>query len=208
MALTMPAESGGSFEKCPEGNHVAVCCEIIDMGTQYSEAYGKHQRKIWLGWEITSELRDDGTPHRIGKSYTLSSNEKSNLRKDLESWRGVKFTDADFGPGGFEIKKVLGVGCMINVVHEEKQGGGVYANIATIARLPKGMDSPKLSESPLFLSLEKDEYDVRVFGALSDKMQERIRTSPEWQDINAGSPTYSRQDEPQGNGDVEDEIPF
>lgn len=183
MALTMPAETGGTFERCPEGNHVAVCSSIIDKGTQLVQYVGqpdKTQRQVFISWEISGELQEDGGLFYIGKSYTLSSHEKSNLRKDLESWRGVKFTDADFGPGGFELKRVLGVACMLNVVHTEKDGK-TYANIATIARLPKGMRSPPLTEPPIFFSLEEEEFDVRVFEGLSDKMQEKIAQSPEYQ---------------------------
>jgi hypothetical protein len=210
MALTMPADTGGgTFERCPEGNHVAACSSIIDKGThlvQYPGQPDKMQRQVFISWEISGEQQEDGSPFYVGKGYTLSSHEKSNLRKDLESWRGIKFTDADFGPGGFELKRVLGVGCMLNVVHTEKDGK-TYANIATIARLPKGMQSPPLTEPATYLSLEADEFDVRVFDGLSDKMQEKIRQSPEYQAIVSGEPHVDVRAKP-GVQAEEEETPF
>lgn len=202
MALTIPEENGGTFERCPEGNHVAVCSALIDQGTQYNETYDKHQRKIWIEWEISGETQEDGSPFYIGKSYTFSMNEKAALRKDLESWRGVKFTPEDFGK--FQLSNVLGVGCMLNVIHNEN-GGKTYANIASIARLPKGMGSPAAVKEPACLSLEPGEFDNSVFVTLSEKMQERIMASPEYQTLKGHKQTEVA---PPPAEPAEDEIPF
>ena len=204
MALTMPSDESTNFELCPEGNHVAVCASIIDKGTQlvsYTGQPDKMQRKVRISWEIASEARQDGKPFYVSKNYTLSSNEKSNLRKDLESWRGVKFQASDFGPGGFELKNVLGIGCMINVIHTD--GDKVYANIASIARMPKGMQSPKLSEPPTYFSLEPDEYDPQIFEGLHDKAKEEIMQSPEWQKLQTIGGTWPKTSE-----QLDDTAPF
>ena len=190
MTLTMPENNGGTFEICPEGNHVAVCSSVIDQGTQtvkYENQPEKKQRKIYISWEIKGETKSDGTAFYIGKSYTYSSHEKSTLRKDLESWRGLKFKESDFGPGGFEIKKVIGAGCMLNVVHSD--GDKTYANIAAIAPLPKSIPKPALTEPPTYFSLEADEFNATAFGELSDKMQEKIIASPEYQAVTS-TPDY------------------
>jgi hypothetical protein len=207
MALTMPSDEGGSFELCPEGNHVAVCASIIDKGTQvvsYAGQPDKQQRKVRISWEISGESREDGKPFYVSKNYTLSSNEKSNLRKDLESWRGVRFTQADFGPGGFQLKNVLGVGCMLNVVHSD--GERVFPNIASIAKMPKGMKSPQLTEAPIYFSLEPDEYDPRVFAGLHDKAKEEIMQSPEWQRIQTIGGAWPKS--PDTADSIYEEVPF
>jgi hypothetical protein len=204
MALTMPSDESGTFELCPEGNHVAVCASIVDKGTQvvsYAGQPDKNQRKVRISWEIINELRNDGKPFYVSKNYTLSSNEKSNLRKDLESWRGVKFQASDFGPGGFELKNVLGIGCMINVIHTD--GERVYANIASIARLPKGMAHPQLHEPPIYFSLEPDEYSPSVFDGLHDKSKEEIMQSPEWQRLQTIGGQW-----PKSNDELDATIPF
>lgn len=187
MFLPEPAAAGG-FEKCPEGNHLAVCYEVLDLGTQETNYNGetKRQRKIWVGWETPSELMEDGRPFVIGMRYTFSSHEKSTLRKHLESWRGRKFTDEEVSK--FNIESVIGKGCFLNVIHAEK-GDRTYANIGTVAALPKGTETPPLTNPATFLSLDPNEFDEAVFNSLSDRMKETIRQSPEFADltkVNAG----------------------
>ena len=184
--MKMPTvESGSGFEKCPEGNHLAVCYEVIDLGTQETTWDGetKRQRKIWIGWETSSEQMEDGRPFVIGRRYTLSSNEKSTLRKDLESWRGKKFSDEDIAK--FDIKDLLGCACFLNVVHVNK-GDRTYANITTVAALPKGTATPELSNTKVYLSLDPFEYEPEAMNLLSDRMAETVMASPEWQAVNAG----------------------
>lgn len=183
--MKMPTvESGGTFEKCPEGNHLAVCYEVIDLGTQETtwEGETKRQRKIWIGWETASEQMEDGRPFVIGRRYTFSSHEKSTLRKDLESWRGKKFSDEDIAK--FDLKDLLGCACFLNVVHSTK-GDRTYANISTVAALPKGTTTPELVNSKTYLSLDIDEYEPDVMNLLSDRMAETVKASPEWQALNA-----------------------
>jgi hypothetical protein len=184
MGLTMPANSGGNYEMVPEGNHLAVCVSVIDKGTQVMTYPGKaemHQRQVYLSWEIAEVKRSDGKPFYIGTSYTLSSNEKANLRKALESWRGQKFTEEELG--NWELKNILGKGCMLNVVHAEN-GDKTYANIATIAQLPtvngKRLPAPTPTGELVYLSLEPDDFDAAAFESLGDKMKEAIRKSPEF----------------------------
>ena len=180
-------EQSGSFEKCPAGNHLALCYEVIDLGTQdvMTPDGQKRQHKIWIGWETCFEKMEDGRPFVIGRKYTLSSHEKSTLRKDLESWRGKAFSDEDFG--SFEIGNVLGVGCFLNVVHVEK-GDRTYANIQAVAALPKGTDTPDLVNAKVLLDLTEEGYDPVVFDNLSDRMKEWVSGSPEWQAVTGGSP--------------------
>lgn len=181
MALTMPKENSGEYTLCPTGNHTAICVSVIDLGTQVKDYAGevKERREIRIEWEVCEELRDDGSPFKLWKTYTFSSSQKSNLRKDLESWRGVKFTDKELGPGGFQISDVLGKPCLLNVVHTERNGN-VYPDIASLARLPKGMPIPVPANELLLFSLEPSEYDASVMPKLHEKVQEIIRSSPEW----------------------------
>jgi hypothetical protein len=206
MPLAIPEESSGSYEKCPEGNHVAVCCSIVDLGTQHSEKYEKNQRKILIEWEISGESKDDGSPFYIDQIYTFSMNEKAALRRDLESWRGVKFSKDDFGR--FELSNVLGVGCMLNVVWAES-GDKVYANIASIARLPKGMVAPPLVARRRCLSLEPGEFDSDEMAGLRDRIIEKIKESPEFQRLVTGRGIEANSKLTQAAAEVaEEEIPF
>jgi hypothetical protein len=71
----------------------------------------------------------------VSKFYTLSLNEKANLRKDLESWRGKAFSDAEI-ENGFDIEKLIGANCYLNIAQNDK-GKSV---ISAINPLPKGME--------------------------------------------------------------------
>lgn len=191
MSLTMP-ENAGSFEIAPIGNHVAVCCRVLDLGTQKATYQGeeKRQRKIYIEWMISGEQKQDGEAFYVGERYTFSSHEKATLRKHLEAWRAKKFEDSDFGEGGFQIKNILGKPCMIQVVHADG-----YANIANISSLPKSVGIATI-EKPgalVFLSLESDEFDSNVFDSLSDKLQETIGASPEYCAVTGSEPRADRE---------------
>lgn len=204
MPLVIPQESSGTYERPPEGNHVAVCCALVDLGTQHSELYDKDQRKIMIEWELSEEVKEDGTTHYIDQFYTFSMNEKSTLRKDLESWRGVRFSAEDFGK--FELSVLIGKGCMLNVVHTDK-GDKTYANIASIARLPKGTPTPKLVKPGRVFSLEPKEYDPDGMVGLRDRIVEKIKSSPEWARLNTGRPAVAGMEHVEFVEGVDD-IPF
>ena len=188
MKMPVPT-SGEGFERCPAGNHLAVCYEIIDLGTQEATYKGetKKQRKIWLGWETPHEQMEDGRPFVIGRRYTLSSHEKSTLRKDLESWRGKPFKDEEFGEGGFAIESVIGAACFLNVVHNENEGK-TYANINSVAALPKGTKAPSATNSHVYFSLDPPDFSQDTFDSLSDRMKETIAKSPEFQQVKGAGP--------------------
>ena len=188
--MHMPLNNGGGdFTPPPAGTHIAICYRVIDLGTQKIEWQGsaKEQHKVLLSWELPGELMEDGRPFTISKRYTLSSHEKSTLRKDLEAWRGKAFTDADFGPGGFDIASIIGKACLLSIVHTEKDGK-TYANINSLSRLAKGMEAPEITNERLYLSLsaEPGKFVSAVMDKLSDGLQDTIRKSPEYQAIVRG----------------------
>jgi hypothetical protein len=117
----------------------------VDLGTQESEQYGP-KAKIALLWEIPDErieVKGKSLPRGISKRYTASLNEKANLRKDLEAWRGRQFTAAELA--GFDLANILGKSCLLNVIHQETPRG-TFAGVAGVMPLPKGMP-PKAPEN-------------------------------------------------------------
>jgi hypothetical protein len=162
MGLTARDKAGGDYTPIPEDLHLAVCYGIWDIGTQFSERWGKSVHKVVIVWEIPgsrAEFERDGRmvdlPRAISKRYRLSLHKKADLRKDLESWRGRKFTDEELK--GFDLKKLLGVPCQIQVLHN-KVDDKTYANIAAITKAPAG--TKIMPENPeKFFSFE-DGLDV------------------------------------------------
>jgi len=74
----------------------------------------------------------------VTKTYTASLNEKANLRKDLESWRGRPFTVEELQ--GFDLEKVVKAPCMLNLVAQTTKAGKTWTGIAAIMPLAKGAE--------------------------------------------------------------------
>jgi len=206
------SSTGSDFKPIDAGTYVAICSRIIDQGTQESTFNGekKLKRKVLIGWEVPEvEIEDahgDKRPALVMSSYTASLHEKAALRKDLESWRGRKFTAEELT--GFDLRNILGQPCMINVVHSED---GQYANVQAVMALPKGMPKPGKPNDPIHFDL--NEFDDAVFDKLSDKLRDKIKASPEYKAINGGyteAPVdHERESFPESLPiDLDDEIPF
>lgn len=210
-------KSGGDFDPVPAGTHLAVCWRVVDLGTQQTTFEGKTKeaRKVLLSWELPDETYEhEGVtrPMTISQRYTFSMHEKSALRRDLEAWRGRKFMDDDFeGPNRFNIKKLLGVGCFLSIVHNEKSDK-TYANISSVSKLPKNTTAPESVNPITYFSMQfVEDYDPAAFGAFPEWLQEVIRKSPEHQQILHALSTHD-QGGSAGNEawrqEMEDEIPF
>lgn len=205
-------DKGIEFENCPPGVHLARCYSIIDLGTQKSEYMGqvKFQPKIRIAWEIHGTDDDgqpvrmkDGRPFAVFRQYTRSWSNKSNLRLDLQSWRGKPFSEIEMKR--FELDKVLGLWCMLNVIEREGQDGKIYANINGVTPVPNVIKQSGLPEgiNPTE-QFDMREPDMSVFEGLSKSLKNKIMDSPEWAKIsNKPSVQTGFSDEPQ-----DDPIPF
>ncbi len=176
MSLTVKASGSGDFEMTPQGTYIGRCIKVIDLGTQTSTGqYGtKSQKKVMVQWELLSDdvKMKDGKPFAASQFYTASLHEKSQLRKDLEAWRGKKFTEEELE--GFDLVKVLGTYCMLQIVHSVD---GAYANVNSIMSLPTKEKPEGVNE---LVSFDISEPDMEVFNSFSDKMKAKIQSAPEW----------------------------
>lgn len=182
--MHLPEKSTSEYETTPAGTHLAICYRFVDLGTHPSDYQGqtKYKRLVLLGFELPNELMEDGRPFTASKRYTWSMHEKATLRHDLEAWRGVKFTDADFGPGGFDIRNILGKPCTISIIHDEKDGK-TYTNIASIGQVMKGMQVPQVKNELIYVSLMPEYFERDSYESLSDGLKKKIQESPEWADL-------------------------
>tara|TARA_R110002020_G_scaffold28401_5_gene90637 strand:- start:242 stop:850 length:609 start_codon:yes stop_codon:yes gene_type:complete len=133
-------------EIVPSGTHIARCYSMIDIGTVKWEYNGetKYTPKVRLSFELPNEMRDFGgeeKPMIISKEYTKSLHEKSNLRKDFESWRGKAFSNEELR--GFDISNVLGSACNVSIIHKTSKSGNEFAQIGSISSLTKGSKCPE-----------------------------------------------------------------
>lgn len=224
MSLVLPKSNTKEFESPSAGTYNAVLYRIIDLGTQTIDYKGekKEQRKIRLFWELHGEERmEDGRPFSVSKQYTYSSHEKSALRRDLEAWRGKKFTEEEIGV--FEIDKLLGIGCTLGITEDEASNGKTYTNVSSVAKLMSGMETPKPENEVYCLQLDARYFNDDLFQKQSDYYKEIIMKSPEYQDAvdvltgiktvdadgNVTSAKTANDDIAQSNDTyLDDEIPF
>lgn len=187
--------NGGNFKRVPAGVHIGRCYSLIDLGTQTTNGqYGeKQQHKIRVAWELFGEDEDgqpltidvDGKemPMTISKSYTVSLHEKAGLRKDLAAWRGRDFTEEE--AKAFDVSKLIGAYCMVNVTTSENNGK-TYSNVAGLTPLPAALKNAKPAAVHPNVIFNLDEPDMKVFASFHEKLQEAIKSSPEWKSA-AGS---------------------
>ena len=125
------------FEPAPEGLHAAVCVDVWEPWTE-------NRREDWGGglvdktrivWMIEEVNPKTNRPFEVSQIYTLSLHEKSNLCKHLESWRGKRFTDQE--KLGFDIEKLIGVNCQLQIIHKITDAG-TFANVLNVILPAKG----------------------------------------------------------------------
>lgn len=162
-----------SRELAPEGNHNAVCVQVIDLGTQSSEQWGD-KRKVQLAFELTDEKTSDGKAMVVYRQYTFSASPKGNLMKDLKAWIGKEAT------GDIDMDILLGRGAAVTVEHNETERG-TFANITNIAALMKGM-KPKKPTEPLRSLYLDESFDSDAFDALPDFLKEKIMVTKEYEE--------------------------
>jgi hypothetical protein len=213
MGFIAKDSGGGNFKRVPSGAYIGRCYSLIDLGTQATSGqYGdKQQHKLRIGWELfgeddqgqplTVDVDGQSMPMTISKSYTVSLHEKAGLRKDLQAWRGREFTDEE--AKGFDVSKLLGAYCMVNVTTSETNGK-TYSNVAGITPLPGALKNAKPAPVHKHVSFDLDDPDMNVFATFHEKLQDAIRKSPEWKARGHQSepPPSDWSDEPGSDDDV------
>ncbi len=189
----------------PADNHVARCVSIIDLGTHTEETkFGvKTNQKLRISWELPNEKavfdKEKGEqPFMISKGFNVSMHEKASLRKFLESWRGVAFTEKELE--GFNIIKLLGQPCMLNVTHVEHEGKQ-YANITAVSRVPKGLTCPPAITE--LISYSATSHNEEVFAKLPEFLQKKINECWERNEQAKKTPVVAESAEIEGQ-----DIPF
>lgn len=128
-------DNGGDFERISLGTHRAICINVFDLGLQPGYEGGPPTRKCYLLFEAEEREENSGKRFQVGKIYTQSIGDKSNLGNDLASWRTRPFTAEE--KKGFELANIIGKPCQLNMVAPAK---GDRPKIGTI--LPADKSRP------------------------------------------------------------------
>lgn len=152
MEFIAKSEGNSNIPKLENGVYTALSSMLIDLGFQKSVLDNNVRRKFMMVWTIVGEfieVNKEQLPRVMSKEYTLSLNEKSNLRKDLQAWRGQAFTEEELQ--GFNLITVMNKPCQLQIINEEKNGK-TYNNISAIMAMPKGMTVEPLQETTVFIT--------------------------------------------------------
>ncbi|KKL81905.1 hypothetical protein LCGC14_1990110 [marine sediment metagenome] len=183
--MSVVAKKGVERELVPSGSHVARCIKIMHFGhVPNVNFHGQNVITdiVRLIWELPNEMRtfneEKGPqPMAIHREYTLSLADKANLYKDLVGWRGKGFTQVELD--GFDIFNVLGVPCMLSVIHQPNKAGNDYAKVVAVSGLPKGTECPE-NINPLFVWDYNQNYDEGVLENLHEWFRDKIKSSEEY----------------------------
>jgi hypothetical protein len=183
------AVPGKNFILPPAGNHLAICCGIVHVGTIDTEYQGhkKKQNVIRLGFELPEKKHifdEKKGPESfvVWKDYTFSlarlkNNKKTNLRTMLENWRGVEMSDEETKT--FNILKLLTAPCRMNIIIRTSRGGTDYVDIGSIAMPAETDIIPKQTVPNLVFTFSKP-FKTEVFNSLPDFIKDKIKSSKEY----------------------------
>lgn len=211
MAIIAKSQGESTFKPVTEGLHQAICSGVVDLGIQPgSDMYPNPKHQVYLRFDCVDELVEfekDGEKKsgaaRCGATYTLSLGDKSKLRPLLESWRGKKFNDTELE--GFDIEKLLGVPCQVQVLHTHK-AGKTYANIGTVVPWPKGVDKPAVP--PDAVTYSPSAHDQAAYERLPKWLQEKVtaRLANSYAEMDAKEKAAPKPEA--ASADFDDDIPF
>ena len=219
--MSMIAKDNGGINIPPleAGVYPAIGSMMVDEGVQINTKFGNSSRKFRMFWDIvgeTIEINGETFPRRMSKEYSFSLAEKSNLRKDLQAWRGKPFTEEELQ--GFALVNVLNKGCQLQIINEEKNNK-VFNNIAAIMALPKGTKLDELQETTVFDMENPETY--KHWGKIPGWIQERIKKAENYEEtglktfVEENEKEHKKEDSQQDNVEEtpeelisEDDLPF
>lgn len=188
MSLVISAKKQ-NIPPLDRGVYNGICVGIVDEGEQYSERFGKHANKVIFVFEVVGEWVDVGEgelkPRWLSREYTANLGTKSNLYRDLISWRGKEFAPGE--TDRFDISSMLGEGCQLQVMLKDGKDGRHHNNISSIIGLPKGtkLEAPVSEMFAIDLSdMAKAEKDLEK---IPEWMREKVRNSTEWKRAHEGT---------------------
>lgn len=195
-----------TFDPVPKGSHVARLYQIVHIGTVSFTWQGKESTadKMRLTFELCDEKKvfkegEEPRPFSISREFSYSMSPRSKLRPFIEGMLGTALHDDE--AYSFDPEKLLGEACLLNVVHEEKNGT-VYANIANASPVPKSMEAavPALFNEKKLVDVEtSDRADI---DALPDFLRDKMYSSIEFANRFGGN------GQSDGSGVTRDDTPF
>ena len=151
------AKGGESkFRPHSDGQHIAQCADTIDLGeavVAFAMTPKKLVHKCALVFRTGEQNPETGELIDIAAEFTVSMNEKANLRKFLEAWRGKAYTTEE-AEGGVPLHKLVGNWALLTIEQKVSKNERRYARIISAVGVPK----PMRKDLPTFAPYERAEY--------------------------------------------------
>lgn len=220
-----PKTGGGKATVlAPEGRHHFRFLSLIMLGTVTDKKFtyekgpnkGKFVQKeeVKLIFELvnTNHVFDEAKgkqPFILSKTFTFSTNEKANMRKFFESWKGKKYTEDDiakFDMMNWFNSQFAGE-CV--VAHETSKKGKAFAVIHSVMALDKEERTKvKKLRNPQVCFRFDDEDTWPAFANLFSWDKERIQESEEWKKLGKKIlAVCPEEEEAEGSSEEEDDEP-
>jgi len=193
----------------PPGTHLAVCYRVVDLGTQPDTGFGSKE-KLCIFFELPHERitikdaagHDKEVPMGMSRFYSKTLGKRSNLRKDLEAWRGRAFTKEELD--GFDLSAILGKACQLQVA----DNGEGKSQIVAVVGVPKGTSVPPASNPIMEYSISEGK-DSAKYKILPEWVRTMCDACIEWQPESEKTST-PMHDAPAGEpvADDSDLVPF
>jgi hypothetical protein len=123
-------EKKDNYVPAPEGSYSAVVCDIQDLG-EVSTAFGTKEM-CRVSFQL-DEQTPKGGRYIVSRRYSVSLHRNSALTALLTTLL------PDFEDERLDLDGLIGLPCLVAIEHNAAPDGKVYANVATVAKLPRGM---------------------------------------------------------------------
>jgi len=130
------------------GRYQGILRGIYDVGTHYSEKFGKSSRRLVLSWEIVGQKLDDGSPYTMSKTFTYSLNQKATLREAAEAMLDRPLVEKEIREG-VNIATLIGKNCELRIQQRETDAGP-SASIKGFLELPKSAKRYRPTDTCVF----------------------------------------------------------
>jgi hypothetical protein len=191
------------FEQIEPGTYAARLTDIVDLGTQNVIFNGEHKtaHKILGSFVTPGELRTDGRPFKVFRTFTASLHRKSALRRDLEAWLGRPISKEE--EASFDLPSLLGKPVLVSIAETENG----RRKVTSLAPIPRGMDMPPAQTPGLYFSLDPMEFSEETLAQVPEYWRELIKSSPEYKLIKDGQ-DYLHGPAKAAPVDDDDDIPW
>jgi hypothetical protein len=176
-------QKDSKFAPMPAGPQQLVCVDGILLGMTV-EQFQTNPPKIVTKWAYVFQSADfnpaTGKRYEVHQEFNVSMFETAKLRKFLESWRGVKYTEETARK--VSLGAPVGQNAFANISNRTSAAGRAYGVIDTIMPLPKGFTpiAPEGYERASFWEDRKRDYQAKAeaFLAMQDAQKAAASSAP------------------------------